>query len=398
MERRIVVEKLEQTPKEDQQIELVERKAIGHPDSIADGLSETVSRSLSRMYMEKYGKILHHNTDETQIVGGQAHAEFGGGLVLEPIYILLVGRAVTRVGNDRLPYRTVALGAARKYLQKNFASLDVEVDVSLDCRISQGSEDLRGLYETSEDLSNDTSFGVGYAPYSETERIVLDTANYINGQLKAEFPAFGEDVKVMGARDTDDINLTIAVAMVDRHVADADEYQNLVSTMKEKAHDFATKYTDRNINVYVNTADDPSKDLYYLTVTGLSMENGDDGSVGRGNRSNGLITPGRPMSMEASAGKNPVTHVGKLYNLLSTRIANDIIEGTGGDIKEAYVRLLSQIGSPVSHPFVADAQLIPAPGVDVNKYNSDVTAIFEDHLDNIARLKNDILADKVTVF
>lgn len=398
MERRIVIEKLEQTPKEDQQIELVERKAIGHPDSIADGLSETVSRSLSRMYMEKYGKILHHNTDETQIVGGQAHAEFGGGLVLEPIYILLVGRAVTRVGNDRLPYRTVALGAARKYLQANFASLDVEVDISLDCRISQGSEDLRGLYEATEDLSNDTSFGIGYAPYSETENIVLNTAHHINGPLKQEFPAFGEDVKVMGARDGDDINLTIAVAMVDRHVADADEYMNLVGTMKERAADFASKYTDRNINVFVNTADDPSKDLYYLTVTGLSMENGDDGSVGRGNRSNGLITPGRPMSMEASAGKNPVTHVGKLYNLLSTRIASDIVDATGGDILEAYVRLLSQIGSPVSHPFVADAQLIPAPGVDVNKYNSEVTGIFEDHLDNIERLRNDILADKVTVF
>jgi S-adenosylmethionine synthetase len=398
MERCIVIEELVQTPKEDQQIELVERKAIGHPDSIADGLSETVSRSLSRMYMEKYGKILHHNTDETQIVGGQAQAEFGGGLVLEPIYILLVGRAVTRVGNDRLPYRTVALGAARKYLQENFATLNVEMDISLDCRISQGSEDLRGLYEAGVDLANDTSFGIGYAPYSETETIVLNTAHHINGPLKAEFPAFGEDVKVMGARKGDDINLTIAVAMVDRHVSDADEYMNLIQTMKDRATDFASKYTDRSINVFVNTADEPTKDIYYLTVTGLSMENGDDGSVGRGNRSNGLITPGRPMSMEASAGKNPVTHVGKLYNLLSTRIANDIIKETGGDIMEAYVRLLSQIGSPISHPFVADAQLIPAPGVDVSKFNSSVTAIFEDHLDNIERLREDILADKVTVF
>jgi len=398
MERSIVIERLEQMPKEDQKIELVERKAIGHPDSIADGLSETVSRSLSRMYMKKYGKILHHNTDETQIVGGQAQAEFGGGLVLEPIYILLVGRAVTRVGNDRLPYRTVALGAARKYLQENFAALNVEMDISLDCRISQGSEDLRGLYEATEYLSNDTSFGIGYAPYSETETIVLNTAHHINGPLKAEFPAFGEDVKVMGARNGDEINLTIAVAMIDRHVADADEYMNLIQTMKDRATDFASKYTDRSIKVFVNTADNPEKNIYYLTVTGLSMENGDDGSVGRGNRSNGLITPGRPMSMEASAGKNPVTHVGKLYNLLSTRIANDIIEETGGDIQEAYVRLLSQIGSPISHPFVADAQLIPAPGVDINKYSSEVTGIFEDHLDNIERLRNDILADKVTVF
>jgi len=398
MERRIVIERLEQTPMEQRQVELVERKGIGHPDTIADGLAETVSRNLSRMYKEKYGRILHHNTDETQIVGGQAHAEFGGGIVLEPIYILLVGRAVTRVGNERLPHRTIALGSARKYLQDNFQSLDVEMDISLDCRIAQGSEDLRGLYESTEDLANDTSFGMGYAPLSETETIVLNVANHINGPLKREIPAYGEDVKVMGARIRDVIRLTIAVAMVSNHVHDRDEYMNFKEELASRIRDFALGYTEREVEVYINTADDPSKDLYYLTVTGLSMENGDDGSVGRGNRSNGLITPGRPMSMEAAAGKNPVTHVGKLYNLLSTRIANDIVKEAGGDIVEAHVRLLSQIGRPVSHPFLADAQLIPAPGVDTGAYEGTVVGIFEDHLDHIDRLRDDILNDRVTVF
>jgi S-adenosylmethionine synthetase len=49
----------------------------------------------------------------------------------------------------------------------------------------------------------------------------------------------------------------------------------------------------------------------YLTVTGTSAEAGDDGEVGRGNRVNDLITPYRPISLEAAAGKNPVTHVGQ---------------------------------------------------------------------------------------
>jgi len=397
MDRNVVVERLDSMPMESKHVELVERKGIGHPDTIADALSETVSRSLSRMYVEKYGKILHHNTDETQVVGGQAHAEFGGGEVLEPIYILLVGRAVTRVGDVRLPYRTVALGNARKYLRTNFHGLDADMDISLDCRIAQGSEDLRGLYESKDELANDTSFGMGFAPLSETEQIVLNTANYINGPLTKN-PAYGEDIKVMAARVGDKISLTIAVAMVSKHIKDADEYKSLLADLRTKVHDRASKLTDREIEVYTNTADNPKKGLYYLTVTGLSMENGDDGSVGRGNRANGLITPGRPMSMEASAGKNPVTHVGKIYNILANRIASDIHTSSGGDIREAYVRLLSQIGRKVRDPWVAEAQLIPAEGVDIERYRSDVVSIFEDHLDNIKRLTDDILNDRVTVF
>ncbi len=58
--------------------------------------------------------------------------------------------------------------------------------------------------------------------------------------------------------------------------------------------------------VHVNTADDIKKKSVFLTVTGTSAEMGDDGSVGRGNRCNGLITPNRPMSMEATSGKNPI--------------------------------------------------------------------------------------------
>ncbi len=104
MAKNILIEKMDVVPVAKKQVELVERKGIGHPDSIADGLSESVSRALCRMYLERYDRVLHHNTDETQIVGGQSAPRFGGGDVLEPIYILLVGRATTEVGGQRLPY------------------------------------------------------------------------------------------------------------------------------------------------------------------------------------------------------------------------------------------------------------------------------------------------------
>ena len=398
LSRNIVVSQLNERPIEKQPAEMVERKGIGHPDSIADGIAENMSRTLSKMYIERYGRILHHNTDETQIVGGQSQPKFGGGNVLEPVYILLVGRAVTVVDGERLPYRSTALKSAYTYLKENFRHLDVEEDITLDCKIGQGSVDLRGVYDTQRHLANDTSFGVGYAPYSETEKLVLETERYMNGKLKYDMPALGEDVKVMGARIGDKIKLTVAVAMVDRYVNDPDEYKNIKEELYNKLMDYGVKVTDRDFEIDINTADDYEKGIYYLTVTGLSMENGDDGSVGRGNRVNGLITPYRPMSMEAAAGKNPVTHVGKLYNILSMKIAEDIVKAGGGDIAEARVRILSQIGHPIDNPLLASTELIMADGSSFEKVKSEAEGIVDSWLSRISELTQMIVNGEVNVF
>jgi S-adenosylmethionine synthetase len=398
MARNILIKENTQTPVEQQSVEFVERKGIGHPDSIADGLAESVSRALCQMYIERYGRVLHHNTDETQIVGGQSAPKFGGGAILEPIYILLVGRATTSVNGERLPYRTTAMKAAYSYLEKTCKNLDVDWDVVLDCMIGQGSVDLRGLYETQRLLANDTSFGVGFAPLSETERITLETERYINGKLWKKMPELGEDIKVMACRNDKDIDLTIACAMVSSKVPDKSHYKSVIEEMKENVSDFACKYTKRNLKVFVNTADDYKKDIYYLTVSGLSMENGDDGSVGRGNRANGLITPMRPMSMEASAGKNPVTHVGKLYNILSTRIADEINKMGRGDILEVHMRILSQIGMPIDDPQAASANLIFAPNVDKKRLEREAAAIVDEQLKNIYKLTDEIVSGKVGTF
>ena len=398
MERNIFIEELTHDPIEKQGVEFVERKGIGHPDSIADGLAESVSRALCRMYKERYGRILHHNTDEVEVVGGQSAPVFGGGSMLEPIYILLVGRATTEVNGLRLPYRTCALKAAYSYLEKNCKNLDVEWDVTLDCRIGQGSVDLRGLYETQRLLANDTSFGVGFGPLSETEKITLETERFINGKLWKTLPELGEDVKVMACRMRDEIDLTVAIAMVSSKIPDKDHYKSVIEETTEKIADFAQKFTKHKVKVFVNTADDYAKGIYYLTVSGLSMENGDDGSVGRGNRANGLITPMRPMSMEASAGKNPVTHVGKLYNILANQVADEIVKVGKGDIVEVHTRILSQIGKPIDDPQAASAKVIYADNVNPKKYEKEIRAVFDEKLANITNLTEQIVTGKVTVF
>ena len=407
MAKNIYVEGIDELPVPKRNVEIVERKGIGHPDSVSDGIAESVSRALCKMYVKEFGHVLHHNTDETQIAAGRAHPKFGGGTIIDPSYILLVGRATTEVEIEKelkyLPCKPVAVRAAREYLDKTFPNLDVSSEVIMDARIGLGSDDLTGVYKASGYHANDTSFGVGYAPFSITDRLTLETEEFINGPLKKKMPETGQDVKVMASRIGNEVTLTVACAMVDRYLSDEDAYMSAMVQLKDEVTDNALKIVGNekiNVNVDVNTGDDFARKVYYLTVTGMSQEMGDDGSVGRGNRCNGLITPYRPMSMEATSGKNPITHIGKIYNVMSKLVAEEISKEIGPEA-EIRVRLLSQIGKPISQPLNASIQVL-APGADdpkeISRWKSDAEGIMEDWLDNIDKVTELITTGKVRTF
>ena len=398
MARNISVEQLNKVPTHKSDVEIVERKGMGHPDSICDGIAEAVSRELSKYYLKEYGKVLHHNTDQLEAVGGQSRPKYGGGKIIEPSYIILSGRATSQVNGEQIPVKSISISATKKFLAQNFKHINIDTDVIIDSMIGHGSVDLTGLFNIGKLKANDTSFGVGFAPLSDTEKLVLATERYINGDLKKTLPAVGYDVKVMGFREKNTINLTVAAAFVDKYVKDHAEYTNIKQELKSKVLDNAVKLTDKKVQVFVNTGDSDEDKVEYLTVTGLSMENGDDGSVGRGNRVNGLITPYRAMSMEAAAGKNPVTHVGKLYNVLANMIADDVVKEAGGDIEEVLVRIVSQIGREISDPHVASVQAIYANGVSPSKYEGKIRSITDMHLSKITDLTNMFVEGKISVF
>ncbi len=407
MAKNIYVEGLNEIPTPMKDIEIVERKGIGHPDSVADGLAEEVSKALCRMYKKEYGHVLHHNTDETQIAAGQAAPKFGGGAIIDPSYILLVGRATTHVGEGKdlksLPCKPVALKAARDYLDRTFPNLDVDSEIILDAKLGMGSDDLTGVYKASGHLANDTSFGVGYAPFSIADRLTLQTEEYINGKMKESLPETGQDVKVMTSRVGKTVTTTIACAMIDKHIEDVTAYRSVCEQMYDKVYDNALKIIgdeDVEYKLEINTGDDYDRGVYYLTCTGMSQEMGDDGSVGRGNRCNGLITPYRPMSMEATSGKNPITHIGKIYNVMSKLIADDVAKKVTNEA-EIRVRLLSQIGKPVSEPLNASVQIVlPNAEEDphLKAWKSEAEAITADWLDNVDKVSDMIIEGKVRTF
>lgn len=398
MARNIRVEKLTQTPIEKQEIEIVERKGVGHPDSMADGFAEAVSRALCNEYIKKCGTVLHHNTDQVEVVAGRSCPKYGGGELISPIYVLLVGRATKEFQDIKIPTDTTAVRAAKQYLKNTLQDINPEHDIIIDCKLGVGSTDLQSVFKRGRaPMANDTSFGVGHAPFSEVEQIVYNTERQMVLNFKKDIPAIGTDIKVMGMRAKDKITLTVACAMIDKHIDDQDHYFSIKDELRDKISDLATQYTDREVEVFINTGDDRECGCVYLTVTGTSAEMGDDGSVGRGNRCNGLITPNRPMSMEATSGKNPINHVGKLYNLLSNQIANEIAENVHG-IEDVYIRILSQIGHPIDEPLIASAQVIPEDGANMNAIKSESEAIIDKWLEDITNITEMIVRGELETF
>jgi S-adenosylmethionine synthetase len=384
-----------------QPVEFVERKGLGHPDYIADSVAEELSRRLAVYYLEEYGTILHHNVDKTLLVGGQANPFYGGGEIISPILIVHAGRATSYVNHDgklrHIPVGRLAVEATKDWISKNMRYLNPEAHLVVDYKINPGSTDLVKIFDDGKKarpLSNDTSFGVGFAPFTPLELAVYNIERGLNSkQFKSRVPESGEDIKVMGLRRNEEYIITIAAAVLSPLTRNYEHYVDIKNQIAEKATEIAKKYTTSHpLKVVVNTAD--SMNNQYLTVTGTSAEHGDDGAVGRGNRSNGIITPNRPMSLEAVAGKNPVSHVGKIYNIASQRIAEAIASELG--IAEVYVKMLSQIGRPIDEPLEVDVQLL-ANGSLSPSLLSSARSIAEDHVENLPKITEMLVKGELSV-
>ena len=394
---RLVVSPLETA---DKMVEVVERKGLGHPDTICDALAENFSRNLCREYRQRFGEILHHNLDKALLCGGRASPAFGGGSVLAPIDIHLAGRAVTKINREELPINEIAIEGSRAWLEANLHALDAKRHVRIHASVQPGSQDLQELFSRKTrrevPLANDTSIGVGYAPMSPLERFVLAIEKRINGRPRRN-PAWGEDVKVMGVRYRNKLNVTVACAMIGGELASMEEYLAAKAAVADSGREAAAEHGFSACEVDVNAADNPAEGAIFLTVTGTSAEAGDDGQVGRGNRINGLITPGRPMSLEAAAGKNPVSHVGKIYNIVARDIAEMLVANVS-EITAAQCLIVSRIGQPLTNPALLQVKLATHDGFPPIKLERRVDEIAAHCLGRLPMLVDAFVAGTIEIF
>jgi S-adenosylmethionine synthetase len=236
---------------------------------------------------------------------------------------------------------------------------------------------------------------------TRTEKIVLSTEQFVNSpEFKQRFPESGEDVKVMGFRTNNSLHLTIAMAFVDRFINSEEDYFEKKANILEGIKRFVADNTDfDNVDVQLNTLDVRGRGLggMYLTVLGTSADSGDSGQVGRGNRVNGLISLNRPFCSEAAAGKNPVSHVGKIYNVLTYRIAQHVYEDVP-EVAEVYIWLLSKIGSPIDEPAVAAAQVIMKGNNSLEKVRREISEVLDYELENIDKFCMELAQGKIQTY
>jgi S-adenosylmethionine synthetase len=372
-------------------VEMVERKGRGHPDTICDAVAEAFSIALSRAYHERCGTVLHHNVDKVLLAAGSSVPRFGGGEVTAPIALYLAGRVTDLLDGAAISIPELAEATSRTWLRANLHALDAQRHVQIQSVSRRGSAELRALVASAQTVANDTSFAVGHAPSSTLEQVVLAVERTLtSASTIAAHPMIGEDVKVMGVRRGREIDLTVACAIVDRHVRSLSEYAEATQMVARLAEHAARQVHDSSIRVAVNAADDIDAGRVYLTVGGTSAEAGDDGQTGRGNRVGGLITPCRPMTLEAAGGKNVVTHVGKSYSIVAHQIARELVANCP-DIVAATCILVSRIGWPVETPQLVELQIQTRNGIALDTLREPAESTARECLRRIAGLSTLLL-------
>jgi len=398
------VNQLRTYPVPKQKIEIVERKGLGHPDTISDMVMNELSVELCRLYLKEFNRVLHYNLDKSLLVAGESETKFGGGVVKRPMKLIFGDRATYSFNGKELPIEKLAVDSAKNWFRRNLRFVDPDKHVSYEVQIGRSAPNLADIFKRGGEFlgANDTSAAVGYAPLSPLERLVLDVEQHLNSkEFKKEFEETGEDVKVMGYRINNAVDLTVAMSYVDRFIDSEETYFRSKKEVVEHLKNYVEEnYDFKRVEVTLNSLDTRGRgeDGIYLTVTGTSAEAGDSGQVGRGNRVNGVIALLRPAGSEAAAGKNPVSHVGKIYNLLSFKIANDIVDKVDG-VEEVYVWLLSQIGIPVNEPKLISVQAVLEEGLNIEVLEKPIARVVEESLsdDSLRSFINELIEGKLRV-
>lgn len=402
--KNVVIETLAGGSVSERVVEVVERKGLGHPDSICDGVMENAAIALAREYRERTGKILHHNLDKALLVAGSVRKKFGGGQVLTPMLLILGDRATFQFDTQDIPVHDIVEASAKEWFRKHLRFVDSDKHVAFQVEIKPGSVELQEIFEQQRAIvANDTSVGVGHAPLSDTEKLVLETEMHLNSdEFKQNFPETGEDVKILAIRRESNLNLTVAMPFVDHFISDEASYFERKKMIERAVYDFLRQRETKGfkkIELLLNALDKKGRGIegIYLSVCGTSAEDADSGQVGRGNRVHGLISFSRPCSLEAAAGKNAVSHVGKIYNVFAYQLAREIYQEVNG-LKEVYVTLASLIGSPISQPAIVFAQISLEDRNFLSRVEKQIREIIERELAQMDKLCEELLAGRHRIY
>jgi len=314
-------------------LELVERKGLGHPDTLADALAEVVSTEYSKFCLEKFGAVLHHNVDKLYIGAGHFKIDFGLCEMLKPVQVRINGRMSNSYAGETFDIIGIQERAVLSYLLKVLPHLKEE-EIIVQANATQHTKrpywfsprNREDIPDFQKPMANDTSVCVSHWPMTISEKLALELERYFwNGNSDIPVPLFhhfGQDIKVMVCRKGKFIDVTMCVPIISTSVSLFSAYQELIKGVENNLNILAREIiqkTEYSVAVKVN----PYQALYMLGI-GSCIECGEEGIVGRGNSNSGVISMFRPHCIEAAAGKNPVYHTGRVLSFLTMHLAKAI--------------------------------------------------------------------------
>jgi S-adenosylmethionine synthetase len=342
----------------ERRFETVERKGLGHPDTLADLLAEAFSRNYSRYCLEHFGHILNHAVDKMTLVGLSSRTYLGGFEVISPGQILMIGNITPAVGSRRIPVYDLL----RRSAQQVFAAalvgdpilpyMNLQVVNTYSSAQDRpgnfffpGSEDEAARVGEGERGANDTVFCTAVAPFSDLEQLVLELEETVTGPLGRErFPGVGTDVKVLATRLDNRVTITMCVPILPQAAGARHDYDYAIDDVTKELQS-RVQASRFDAVLQVNTKD--REGGCYLAPFGTALGKSDCGAVGRGNRQGGIISAFRPANVEAPAGKNPLHHVGKLY----TEAAGDLSDRVWAQMEaKVAITLVTSNGIPIGQP------------------------------------------------
>lgn len=333
-------------------VEFVERKGVGHPDSLANFIAESACLAICNFFREKYKFIPRFNVNQVGIIGGKTEVQFGKSKIKMPARVFISGKSAVFYKKDIKLINGKTSEAAKNLLICIFDK-KAKKNFKIKSEIAAYSESNKNFFKNKKiPLAEDTSLGIGFYPYTNTEKLTL----FLSDQLVAlakDFP-IGEDTKVMVLRKGKSYLFIISIAFIAYKIKNIESYFKVKDAVKEQIKKIISKKTKSKFEIIINSADDIKKNKAYITATGSAAEH-DSGSLGRGNGISGLITPLRSSSMEVAYGKNPVYNIGKIYSIFAFYLAEKIFKilGKGNQVE---VEIISRVGNPVDLPQMVNIQ------------------------------------------
>ncbi len=314
-------------------IEAVERKGVGHPDSLADALANEVSVAFSRRCLDQFGVILHHNLDKLYIGGGNFLNDFGSYQRMQPISVRTNGRMSNMFGIKHIDVELIQRNAIWQYLSKVLPHLSPE-DVAIAPNTTSfhrvpyrfAPKNKGDIPHTVSLKANDTSFCVSHWPPTIAESVTYRLERYFwkeeDGFAVPRFREVGQDIKVFVLRKEKHLEITLCVPTISRYTQSHGHYRDLIRHHESSLRSLAEQLV-ASFGIVVSLHVNPQENPYMLGV-GSCIECGEEGLVGRGNTIMGIISSHRTHTQESWAGKNPVYHTGRVLGYLTAKLARAI--------------------------------------------------------------------------